>query len=96
MIVRDLHFSLSTSTSEYYAARAHIHQRYRIHDLTFLRKVQGDQQSYNGHWHGMVPMGIVRAVRLWLVSRQVSPSPHTNPSLPLLISMNQLGASSMS
>ncbi len=44
----------------------------------------------------MVPMGIVRAVRLWLVSRQVSPSHHADPSLPLLTIVNQLGTSSMS
>ena len=62
----------------------------------FLRKVQGDQQSYNGHWNGVVPMGTVRAVWLWLVSRQVSPGHHATPRLPLLTIMNQLDTSSMS
>lgn len=62
----------------------------------FLRKVQGDQQSYNGHRNGMVPVAIIRAVRLWLVSRQVSPGHHTDPRLPLLTIMNQLDTSGMS
>ena len=61
-----------------------------------LRKVQGNQQSYNGHRNGIVPMAIVRAVRLWLVSRQVSPVHHAYPRLPLLTIMNQFGTSSMS
>ena len=63
-------------------SKAHVYQHCRIHDLMFLRKVQGDQQSYNGYWNGVVPMGIVRAVRLWLVSRQVSPGHHATPHLP--------------
>ena len=41
-------------------------------------------------------MAIVRVVRLWLVSRQVSPGHHAHPRLPLLTFINQLDTSSMS
>ena len=50
-------------------SKAHLYQHCRVHDLMFLRKVQGDQQSYNGHWNGSVPMGTVRALWLWLARR---------------------------